>query len=430
MPRVLTAAAVGAGLALCGAVMQALTRNPLADPYLLGLSSGASVGAVIVIVLGVGLLLPLAAFAGALVALVATLALAQRRPARSTPTRTVLAGLAVSSVFGAITSLVIFWSATGDSYREILNWLLGSLAGTDWTSVAIAGGAMIVVGIPLLASARTLDAFAFGDTAAAALGVHVGRSRALLLGGTALLTGALVAVSGVDRVRRADPAARRAAPRRLAAPRAAPAVGARRRDLPGLGRHRARARSSTRASCRSASSPPSSAARCSPCLLLRNRRLAMSDARTDRTDLRADRVRFSRGRPAHHRRRRLHRARRRGRRPARSERRGQEHAAAPHRRHRASGCRYGAPRRPRPRRAAPPRSRARASRSPSRRCTDAPGLTRRRGRRPRPHPAPRRVRGPGRRRPCRRARGPRGRRPRSSSPTASTARCRAASASG
>ncbi|MBT2517404.1 iron chelate uptake ABC transporter family permease subunit [Streptomyces sp. ISL-90] len=195
MPRVLTAAAVGAGLALCGAVMQALTRNPLADPYLLGLSSGASVGAVIVIVLGAGLLLPFAAFAGALVALVATLALANAAGSLS-PTRTVLAGLAVSAVFGAITSLVIFWSATGDSYREILNWLLGSLAGTDWTSVAIAGGAVIVIGVPLLTSASTLDAFAFGDTAAAALGVHVGRTRALLLTGTALLTGALVAVSG------------------------------------------------------------------------------------------------------------------------------------------------------------------------------------------------------------------------------------------
>ena len=195
MPRVLAAAAVGAGLALCGVVMQALTRNPLADPYLLGLSSGASVGAVVVIVLGVGLLLPVAAFAGALVALVATLALANAAGAL-TPTRTVLAGLAVSAVFGAITSLVIFWSATGDSYREILNWLLGSLAGADWASVALAGGAVVVIGVPLLVSARTLDAFAFGDTAAAALGVHVGRSRAWLLVGTALLTGALVAVSG------------------------------------------------------------------------------------------------------------------------------------------------------------------------------------------------------------------------------------------
>ncbi|MCM3657434.1 iron chelate uptake ABC transporter family permease subunit [Agromyces mediolanus] len=198
MPRVLTAAAVGAGLALCGAVMQAITRNPLADPYLLGLSSGASVGAVVVLVLGWGLLLPLAAFGGAVLALVATLglALAAGRGGRLAPTTTVLAGVAVTSVFGAITSLAIFWSATNDSYREILNWLLGSLSGTDWTSVAIAGGALLVVGAPLVASARTLDAFAVGESGAAALGVHVARSRALLLGGTALLTGALVAVSG------------------------------------------------------------------------------------------------------------------------------------------------------------------------------------------------------------------------------------------
>ncbi|WP_395245195.1 putative F420-0 ABC transporter permease subunit [Agromyces sp. MMS24-K17] len=202
MPRVLTAAVVGAGLALCGAVMQAVTRNPLADPYLLGLSSGASVGAVLVIVLGVGLLLPLAAFAGALAALLATLVIAMAasaragRGARLDPTTTVLAGIAVSSVFGAITSLVIFWSATGDSYREILNWLLGSLAGTDWTSVTISGVALLAVGLPLVASARTLDAFAIGETGAAALGVHVARTRVLLLGGTALLTGALVAVSG------------------------------------------------------------------------------------------------------------------------------------------------------------------------------------------------------------------------------------------
>ncbi|MFF2272852.1 putative F420-0 ABC transporter permease subunit [Agromyces sp. NPDC058136] len=210
MPRVLTAAAVGAGLALCGAVMQAVTRNPLADPYLLGLSSGASVGAVVVLVLGWSLVLPLAAFAGAIVALLATLGLALgagraggaagavggTSGPRLSPTATVLAGIAVSSVFGAITSLVIFWSATNDSYREILNWLLGSLSGTDWTSVAIAGGALLLVGMPLLASARTLDAFAVGESGAAALGVNVARSRVLLLGGTALLTGALVAVSG------------------------------------------------------------------------------------------------------------------------------------------------------------------------------------------------------------------------------------------
>ncbi|MGX5695199.1 putative F420-0 ABC transporter permease subunit [Agromyces soli] len=206
LPRVLTAAAVGAGLALCGAVMQAVIRNPLADPYLLGLSSGASVGAVVVLVLGWAVLLPVAAFGGALLALLATLGLALGAGraggpaggtgARLAPTATVLAGVAVTSVFGAITSLVIFWSATNDSYREILNWLLGSLAGADWLSVAIAGSALVVVGVPLLASARTLDAFGVGESGAAALGIDVGRSRVLLLGGTALLTGALVAVSG------------------------------------------------------------------------------------------------------------------------------------------------------------------------------------------------------------------------------------------
>jgi iron complex transport system permease protein len=195
LPRVLTAACVGAGLALCGAVMQALTRNPLADPYLLGLSSGASLGAVAVLLLGVSVLLPVAAFVGSLAALVLTLLLASAM-GRITPTRTVLAGLAVSSLASAITSFVIFWSATGDSYREILSWLLGSLSGARWPAVAIAGVAVLVVGLPLLAGGRVLDAFAFGDTAAAGLGIDVQRTRWLMLGATALLTGALVSVSG------------------------------------------------------------------------------------------------------------------------------------------------------------------------------------------------------------------------------------------
>jgi iron complex transport system permease protein len=195
LPRVLTAAAVGAGLALSGAVMQSLTRNPLADPYLLGLSSGASLGAVAVLVLGVGVVLPAAAFLGATLALVATLALAGSLGA-ATPTRTVLAGLAVAQLCAAATSFVIFWSATGDSYREILSWLMGSLGGSTWTSVVIAGAALLVIGTALASAGGTLDAFAFGDTSAAALGVDVRRTRLLMLTGVALLTGAMVAVSG------------------------------------------------------------------------------------------------------------------------------------------------------------------------------------------------------------------------------------------
>jgi iron complex transport system permease protein len=196
MPRVLTAAAVGAGLAMAGAVMQALTRNALADPYLLGLSSGASLGAVSVLLLGLSVLLPVAAFAGALAALLLTLLIARAGGAGLAPTRTVLAGVAVSSLGAALTSFVVFWTATGDSYREILSWLLGSLAGADWTTVTIAAGALAAVGLPIVLSGRSLDAFAFGDTAAAALGVHVSRTRWLLLIATALLTGAMVSVSG------------------------------------------------------------------------------------------------------------------------------------------------------------------------------------------------------------------------------------------
>ena len=195
LPRVLTAALVGAGLALSGAVMQSVTRNPLADPYLLGLSSGASVGAVCVVILGIGFALPAAAFAGALLALIATLSIA-RVGGTITPIRAVLAGLAIAQLAGALTSFIIFWAAKGDSYREILNWLLGSVAGATWESVAIAAMAVAVVGTGILLSATRLDAFAFGDTSAASLGINVNRTRWALLGSVALLTGAMVAVSG------------------------------------------------------------------------------------------------------------------------------------------------------------------------------------------------------------------------------------------
>lgn len=196
-PRLVTAVGVGAGLALAGTVMQALLRNPLADPYLLGLSSGASLGAVAVLVLGVGLLLPVAAFAGALLALAATLSLAGAvSRGRLTPGRTVLAGVAVAQGCSAVTSFVIFTSVEGDSYRDVLGWLMGTLGGATWASAAIAWGALVLVGAVLLGSGRTLDAFAFGDTAAQALGIDVTRTRWLLLGATALLTGALVSVSG------------------------------------------------------------------------------------------------------------------------------------------------------------------------------------------------------------------------------------------
>jgi iron complex transport system permease protein len=195
VPRILTAAAVGAGLALVGVAMQALTRTPLADPYLLGISSGATLGAVAVLLLGVGLLLPVAAFVGAVLALLATLGLAGAAGG-ATAGRTVLAGVAVSALAAALASLVIFLTARGDSYREVLSWLLGSLAGARWEAVAIAGGALLVLGLPLALSGRVLDAVVLGDATAASLGIPVGAARVALLVVGALLTGGLVSVSG------------------------------------------------------------------------------------------------------------------------------------------------------------------------------------------------------------------------------------------
>ena len=195
LPRVLTAAAVGAGLALCGAVMQALTRNPLADPYLLGLSSGASLGAVSFLLLGAALLMPLGAFLGAGAAMGLTLLVTQLLGG-ATPTRAILAGISISALAAAATSFLIFWSATGDSYREILSWLMGSLSGVIWSEAVLVLSGLVLIGLPILLSGRALDAFAFGDTAAASLGVNVSRLRWWLLGATALLTGILVSIGG------------------------------------------------------------------------------------------------------------------------------------------------------------------------------------------------------------------------------------------
>ncbi len=195
LPRLLAAAATGAGLALCGAVMQALTRNPLADPYLLGLSSGAALGAVVFMIAGASLLMPVGAFLGAVATLVVTLSITGLLGG-ATPARAILAGIAISALAAAATSFLIFWTATGDSYREILSWLMGSLGGVTWPEALLAVLLVLGAGLPLLLVGGALDAFAFGDTAAASLGVDVRRLRWTLLGATALITGILVAVGG------------------------------------------------------------------------------------------------------------------------------------------------------------------------------------------------------------------------------------------
>lgn len=194
-PRVVGAVAVGAGLALAGVVMQSVTRNPLADPFILGVSSGAAVGAVSVVLLGVALLLPVAALLGGVAALVLTLTIA-RAAGGVTPTATILAGIAVSAFASAIMSVIVFLSATGDAYREILGWLMGTLATVRWPTATMTLLATVALGAVLVALSRRLDAFAFGDAHAASLGIDVRRTRLVLLVLAAALTGVLVSVAG------------------------------------------------------------------------------------------------------------------------------------------------------------------------------------------------------------------------------------------
>jgi iron complex transport system permease protein len=198
-PRVLLAAVVGAGLALVGAVLQATVRNPIADPYLLGLSSGASVGAVAVLVLGVGgafgvWALSGAAFLGALGAASVVVALGAR--ASTSPLRIVLTGTAVAYAGSAVSSFVIYRAADADAVRSVLFWMLGSLAGASWAKVTPAAVVVAVGSVVLWAHGRHLDALLAGDDTAAALGLDVARVRRRMVVVTSLVTAAVVAVSG------------------------------------------------------------------------------------------------------------------------------------------------------------------------------------------------------------------------------------------
>ncbi|ROO90181.1 iron complex transport system permease protein [Actinocorallia herbida] len=197
LPRTLLAAVCGAGLAVCGAVMQSLLRNPLADPFVLGVSSGASTGAVLVVVLGFGggvLSVSGGAFAGAILSFGLVLLLGLR--VGGSTDRVVLSGVAAMQLFSALTSFIVLTSADAETTRGVLFWLLGSLSGATWTDVRVCAAVLAVVLLICLSNARDLDAFAFGQDAAVALGVRVARTRIVLLCATALLTAALVSAAG------------------------------------------------------------------------------------------------------------------------------------------------------------------------------------------------------------------------------------------
>ncbi len=199
LTRALVAAACGAGLATCGVVLQSLLRNPLADPYLLGISAGASTGAVLVAVLGLGagaISLSAGAFVGAISAFALVLLLARASGPTGASAQIILAGIAGSQLFNAITAFLITKSASSEQARGIMFWLLGNLSGVRWPSVWLAVPVTLAGLAVCLWHRRALDAFTFGADSAASLGIPVRRVQLLLIGCAALVTAVMVSIVG------------------------------------------------------------------------------------------------------------------------------------------------------------------------------------------------------------------------------------------
>lgn len=200
MPRALMAIAVGAGLAVAGAAMQTLVRNSLADPYLLGISSGAAVGATAAITTGALAGLGLYAISGGaligavgaslLVWLVAT------AQGGLTPLRLVLSGVVLASGLSSIASFMVFLSDDPRAANSVMFWMLGSVGGASWEKLWIPAVVVVSLTFAMLAMHRWLDALAVGPETAAALGINVPALRATLFVGLAVMVGVLVAVSG------------------------------------------------------------------------------------------------------------------------------------------------------------------------------------------------------------------------------------------
>ena len=199
LTRALAAAACGAGLATCGVVLQSLLRNPLADPYLLGISAGASTGAVLVAVLGLGagaVSLSAGAFAGAIAAFALVILLARISGPTGASAQIILAGIAGSQLFNAITAFLITKSASSEQARGIMFWLLGNLSGVRWSSVVLAVPVALLGLVVCIWHRRALDAFTFGADSAASLGIPVRRVQLLLISCAALVTAVMVSIVG------------------------------------------------------------------------------------------------------------------------------------------------------------------------------------------------------------------------------------------
>ena len=200
LPRLVLGLLVGAALGLAGAAFQGVFRNPLADPYLLGVSAGAGFGAVLALGFGLDLgwgpfaAVPAAAFVGALVAVSAAALVA--RGAFTSPATLLLSGVAMAALFSAAQTYAL--SRLDETRaREVLSWLFGRLATSGWEQVGLLAPYVVVCGAVLLAHARHLDVLRVGDAEARALGLDPARSRLVVVVAATLLTAAAVSVSGL-----------------------------------------------------------------------------------------------------------------------------------------------------------------------------------------------------------------------------------------
>lgn len=200
LPRVILAGFVGASLAIAGAAFQGLLRNPLADPYTLGVSSGASVGAVVTIFFSLSIpflgsfTLPILSIIASFVTVFIVLFFAQRIDRAMRVETIILTGIIFSSFLGALISLMI--ALTGEELRQIIGWLLGSVSMRGWDHVKIILPFFVIGSILLIIHAKELNAMSFGEDQAKHLGVNVERKKMNILIAGSVLTGAAVAVSG------------------------------------------------------------------------------------------------------------------------------------------------------------------------------------------------------------------------------------------
>jgi len=197
LPRALLAALVGAGLGMSGAALQGTLRNPLAEPYLLGVSGGAAVGAVVAVALGVGLtLLPLAAFAGAVAAIAVAFFVAHAAGTRGDARVLLMAGVVVGAFANAAIMLVL-GSAPLNVTRDAMWWMMGSVAAATWLQTAWLLVYLAIGAGALLGWARHIDLLALGEDTAAGLGVDPDRAARRIYAAASLLAAATVAAAGL-----------------------------------------------------------------------------------------------------------------------------------------------------------------------------------------------------------------------------------------